>query len=96
MPELWALTLGFGMSGSFALSLLLPIYEAGSPMAVSRWTAMMLGLGYSVACLTPVLAGLARDMAGTYQVPFMVLTCMAVVMVLLAWLMRKGPSRRNA
>lgn len=93
VPELWALTLGFGMSGSFALSLLLPIYEAGSPMAVSRWTAMMLGLGYSVACLTPVLSGLARDVAGTYQVPFMVLTGMAAVMVLLAWLMRKGPRR---
>lgn len=94
VPEFWALTLGFGMSGSFALSLLLPIYEAGSPLAVSRWTAMMLGSGYSVACLSPVLSGLARDMSGTYRVPFLVLTGMAVVMVLLAWLMRKGP-RRN-
>ncbi|WP_070886322.1 CynX/NimT family MFS transporter [Pseudomonas argentinensis] len=92
-PEFWALTLGFGMSGSFALSLLLPIYEAGSPLAVSRWTAMMLGSGYSVACLSPVLSGLARDMSGTYQVPFLVLTGMAVVMVLLAWSMRKGPRR---
>lgn len=93
IPEFWALTLGFGMSGSFALSLLLPIYEAGSPMAVSRWTAMMLGSGYSVACLSPVLSGLARDLSGTYQVPFLVLTCMAVVMVLLAWSMRKGQCR---
>ena len=96
IPEFWALTLGFGMSGSFALSLLLPIYEAGSPMAVSRWTAMMLGSGYSVACLSPVLSGLARDLSGTYQVPFMVLTGMAVVMVLLAWSMRKGPRRPSA
>ncbi|UQY34388.1 MFS transporter [Pseudomonas fulva] len=96
VPEFWALTLGFGMSGSFALSLLLPIYEAGSPLAVSRWTAMMLGSGYSVACLSPVLSGLARDMSGTYQVPFLVLTGMAVVMVLLAWLMRKGPRRTTA
>lgn len=96
IPEFWALTLGFGMSGSFALSLLLPIYEAGSPLAVSRWTAMMLGSGYSVACLSPVLSGLARDMSGTYQVPFLVLTGMAVVMVLLAWSMRKGPRRPSA
>ncbi len=93
IPEFWALTLGFGMSGSFALSLLLPIYEAGSPLAVSRWTAMMLGSGYSVACLSPVLSGLARDISGTYKVPFLVLTGMAVVMVLLAWAMRKGPRR---
>lgn len=95
IPEFWALTLGFGMSGSFALSLLLPIYEAGSPMAVSRWTAMMLGSGYSVACLSPVLSGLARDLSGTYQVPFLVLTGMAAVMVLLAWMMRKGPRRTS-
>ncbi|TBU87092.1 MFS transporter [Phytopseudomonas dryadis] len=93
LPELWALTLGFAMSGSFALSMLLPLYEAGSPMAVSRWTAMMLGLGYGVGSLTPVLSGLARDMAGTYQVPFMVLTGMSATMVLLAWLMRRGAKR---
>lgn len=90
IPELWALSLGFAMSGSFALSLLLPIYEAGSPLAVSRWTAMMLGLGYSVGCLTPVFSGLARDLSGTYQVPFLVLTCLSAIMVLLAWSLSKG------
>ncbi|WP_339079436.1 MFS transporter [Pseudomonas sp. TMP9] len=94
LPELWAVTIGFGLGGSFALSLVLPLYEAGSPMAVSRWTAMMLFMGYSLACLTPVLTGLARDMAGNYQLPFMVLTALAVLMTLLAWVMRRGPAHR--
>ncbi|CAN7512350.1 MFS transporter [Pseudomonas sp. LjRoot71] len=93
LPELWAVTIGFGLGGSFALSLVLPLYEAGSPLAVSRWTAMMLCMGYSLACLTPVLTGLARDLAGSYQLPFMVLTVLALLMTLLAWLMRHGPSR---
>lgn len=84
-PELWALTLGFGLSGSFSLSLVLPLYEADSPLAVSRWTAMMLFMGYSVGSLTPVLSGLARDMAGNYQVPFMVLTGLALLLCGLAW-----------
>ena len=90
-PEFWAVTIGFGLGGSFALSLVLPLYEAGSPLAVSRWTAMMLCMGYSMACLTPVLTGLARDLAGHYQLPFMVLTSLALLMTALAWVMRRGP-----
>ncbi|MDM8350073.1 MFS transporter [Pseudomonas sp. sp1636] len=90
-PELWAATIGFGLGGSFALSLVLPLYEAGSPLAVSRWTAMMLCMGYSMACLAPVLIGLARDLTGHYHLPFMVLTGLALLMTLLAWGMRSGP-----
>lgn len=93
IPELWALSIGFGLGGSFALSLVLPLYEAGSPLAVSRWTAMMLFVGYSMACLTPVLTGLARDLAGNYQVPFVALTALALLMSLLAWIM--GRERRT-
>ncbi|MNG37235.1 hypothetical protein D3C84_1245210 [compost metagenome] len=50
-------------------------------------------MGYSLACLTPILTGLARDLAGSYQLPFLVLTSLALLMTLLAWLMRKGPRR---
>ncbi|NQD96034.1 MFS transporter, partial [Pseudomonas sp. CrR25] len=78
-PELWAMIIGVGLGGSFALSLVLPLYEAGSPLAVSRWTAMMLGTGYSMACLTPILTGLARDVAGHYQPAFSVLTGLALL-----------------
>ena len=92
-PELWAVSIGLGLGGSFALSLVLPLYEAGSPLAVSRWTAMMLFVGYSMACVTPVLTGLARDVAGNYQLPFMVLTSLGLLMTLLAWLM--GVRRPN-
>jgi CP family cyanate transporter-like MFS transporter len=92
LPEVWAALLSLGLSGSFALSMVLPLYEAGSPLAVSRWTAMMLCAGYSLGCLTPVLAGLGRDLAGNYQVPFMVITGLALVMCVIAW--RLGQGRR--
>jgi len=95
-PEVWAVTIGFGLGGSFALSLVLPLYEAGSPMAVSRWTAMMLCTGYSLACVTPVLTGLARDAAGSYLLPFSVLTGLALLMTLLAGLLRRGPLKHGA
>lgn len=90
VPELWAVIMGFSLGGSFALSLVLPLYEAGSPLAVSRWTAMMLFTGYGLGCLTPILTGLARDLSGSYQLPFMVLTALALVMILMAWLLGRG------
>ncbi|WP_044871780.1 MFS transporter [Pseudomonas sp. LFM046] len=90
MPEVWASLLGLGLSGSFALSLVLPLYEAHTPLAVSRWTAMMLFVGYGLACLTPILAGLGRDLAGNYQVPFMVITSLAVIMSVIAWFLGRG------
>jgi MFS transporter, CP family, cyanate transporter len=68
----------------------LPLYESGSPLAVSRWTSMMLFVGYSLACLTPMLTGLARDLAGHYQLPFVVLTGLALVMSAVAWALGKG------
>ncbi|AOE83923.1 CynX/NimT family MFS transporter [Pseudomonas sp. TCU-HL1] len=90
LPEVWAALLGLGLSGSFALSLVLPLYEAHTPLAVSRWTAMMLFAGYGLGSLTPVLAGLGRDLAGNYQVPFMVITGLALIMCVLAWLLGRG------
>lgn len=85
LPEIWAILLGFALSGSFAMALVLPLYEADSPMAVSRWTAMMLCAGYSMASFTPILTGMGRDLAGSYQPPFMVLTGLALLMCGLAW-----------
>ncbi|MFG0583924.1 CynX/NimT family MFS transporter [Pseudomonas sp. zjy_9] len=95
VPELWAVIMGFSLGGSFALSLVLPLYEAGSPLAVSRWTAMMLFTGYGLGCLTPILTGLARDLSGSYQLPFMVLTALALVMILMAWLLGRGRRRQR-
>lgn len=42
VPRLWAVLLGMRLSGSFALSMVLPLYEVDWPLAVRRWTSMML------------------------------------------------------
>jgi len=94
-PELWAVLIGFGLGGSFALSLVLPLYEAGSPLAVSRWTAMMLFTGYGLACMTPILTGLARDLSGSYRLPFAALTGLALLMTLIAWLLGRSQRRQR-
>jgi CP family cyanate transporter-like MFS transporter len=92
-PPLWAVLLGLSVSGSFALSLVLPLYEVDSPLAVSRWTSMMLCAGYSLASFTPVLMGLGRDLSGNYQWPFTVLTAMALLLCVFAWRLLVGKPR---
>ena len=87
-PLLACMLLGVALNGTFSLALISPMYEANTPLAVSRLTAMMLCTGYCLACLTPVLAGLGRDLAGDYRMPFLVLTGMAACMSLLAMRLR--------
>jgi CP family cyanate transporter-like MFS transporter len=91
LPELWALLLGLSLTGSFALSMSLPLFETDTPLEVSRWTAMMLFVGYCLSSLTPVLAGLGRDLAGSYRLPFLVLTLLALLMSFLAWRLKASP-----
>lgn len=89
LPAVWAVLLGVALSGSFALALILPMYEVSTPLDVSRWTAMMLSVGYMLACLTPLLVGLLRDLSGSYRLPFLVLAAMAAAMLLVTFGLRQ-------
>ena len=88
-PELVAALLGIALSSSFALALILPMYEANSPLEVSRWTAMMLSVGYTLACLMPLLVGVLRDLSGGYRLPFTVLALMPAAMLLVILALRR-------
>ncbi|MCQ4259027.1 CynX/NimT family MFS transporter [Stutzerimonas stutzeri] len=90
-PLVICMLLGVALNGTFSMSLVLPMYEASTPLAVSRLTAMMLCTGYSLACFTPVLTGLGRDVAGDYRWPFLVLAAMSALMSILA--VRLAPRR---
>ncbi|WP_217477087.1 CynX/NimT family MFS transporter [Stutzerimonas stutzeri] len=83
-PLVVCMMLGIALNGTFSMSLVLPMYEASTPLEVSRLTAMMLCTGYCLACFSPVLTGLGRDLAGDYRWPFLVLAGMAAVMSVLA------------
>ena len=88
-PELTAALLGIALSSAFALALILPMYEANSPLEVSRWTAMMLSVGYTLACLMPLLVGVLRDLSGGYRLPFTVLALMPAAMLLVILALRR-------
>jgi len=92
-PMLVCMLLGIALNGSFSLALALPMYEAGSPLAVSRLTAMMLCAGYGLGGLAPMLAGLGRDLGGDYRAPFAALVVVAATMSVLSFFLRP---RRDA
>ncbi len=91
-PWLWALLLGTGTGGLFALGLTLPLDDADSPQEAGALTAMMLGGGYLIASAGPYAVGALRDASGSYRSAFAWLMGVGVVVALLArWL---GPRLR--
>lgn len=70
VPFGWAVLLGIGTAGLFTISLTLPVRYASTPAGTDGLTAMMLGAGYLVAALGPVVGGSIRDLTGSYTVAF--------------------------
>lgn len=94
-PELvpfgWAALLGAGSAGVFTLSLTLPIQYADSPAATDALTSMMLGAGYPIAALAPLLAGAVYDATDEYAIVFGLLAVLALVLLGISALFK--PSR---
>ena len=80
-PWGWALLLGVGAGGVFTLGLTLPVTYAAGPTETDGLTSMMLGGGYLIAALGPFVAGLLRDVTGSYAVAFGGLVLLGVVLL---------------
>jgi MFS transporter, CP family, cyanate transporter len=91
-PWLWAVLLGLGVGGMFALALTLLVKLASSPAAAARLSGMALLVGYLLAATGPVLAGAVYDAVGSYRAPFLVLAGIGVVTLALGVSVR--PSAR--
>ena len=77
-PFLWSVLLGIGSGGLFTLSLTLPITHAETPAETDKLTAMMLGVGYLIGSLGPVIGGVLRDLTGSDTLLFTTLTVFAL------------------
>ncbi|MFT6366998.1 MAG: CP family cyanate transporter-like MFS transporter [Halioglobus sp.] len=78
---------GMALTSMFALSLTLPIHEAETPLEAASLTSMMLTFGFGLGSFAPSLAGIARDVSGSYVLPFTVLAAASAIMVLLSALL---------
>ncbi|MGH8054290.1 MAG: CynX/NimT family MFS transporter [Stenotrophomonas sp.] len=83
-PLLWATLLGLGPS-TFPLALTLINLRTRTPAGSAALSGFMQGVGYSFACLGPVLFGWLHGRTNGWMLPFAFLTVCATVLLTAAW-----------
>jgi len=69
IPEaayVWVVAAGLASGAMFALVMTLPLDIEHEPRRVGSLVGMMLGLGYTLGALSPIVLGAARDLTGTF------------------------------
>jgi CP family cyanate transporter-like MFS transporter len=82
---LWPALAGAGVSGAFAMALVLPA-DVAPPGRTGAAAGMVLAIGYAAAALGPVIAGLVRDVTGSFDATLRLLPVIALVMIVLSLL----------
>ena len=79
----WPALAGAGVAGVFAMSLVLPadISPRGRTGAAA---GMVLAIGYAASALGPVIAGIVRDVSGSFDATLLLLPAIGVAMIALA------------
>ncbi|HYG91417.1 MAG TPA: CynX/NimT family MFS transporter [Azospirillum sp.] len=65
---LWAVLLGLGQGGTFAVALMLIVLRAGDTHVASHLSSMAQSIGYSLAAAGPLVVGLLHDRTGGWEV----------------------------
>jgi CP family cyanate transporter-like MFS transporter len=82
---LWPCLLGLGIGGLFPMSLIVSLDHLDNPQRAGGLTAFVQGIGYLIAGLSPLLAGMIRDQLGSFEWAWWSLTAVMVVMLLMVW-----------
>ncbi len=85
----WASLLGLGIGGLFPMSLIVSMDHVEDPQGAGALTAFVQGIGYLIASLSPLLAGILRDQLGSFSTAWWSL--LVVVAVMLAMVVRFDP-----
>jgi CP family cyanate transporter-like MFS transporter len=82
---LWPVLAGFAVAGLFAMCLVLPadIAPRGRTGAAA---GMMLGIGYAASALGPVIAGVVRDVSGSFAATLAMLPVFGIAIIVLSML----------
>lgn len=94
-PWVWVIVAGSGIGGLFDLTLVFPIDYAPTSEATGRLSSMVIGVGYSLSALGPIVVGGLRGLTGGYKIPFFVLIGICVVMLVISPLFRPGKTIQN-
>jgi MFS transporter, CP family, cyanate transporter len=80
---LWAAMVGLSTGALFPLVLTLPLDVGRGPAHVGAVAAMMLGVGYSIAAVSPFVLGGVRDLTGSFTPVLWVLAGTSAVLLAL-------------
>ncbi|CAI8903543.1 MFS transporter, CP family, cyanate transporter [Pseudomonas sp. IT-347P] len=80
---LWPCLLGLGIGGLFPMSLIVSLDHIDSPQRAGSLTAFVQGIGYLIAGISPLVAGMIRDQLGSFEWAWWSLTAVMVVMLLM-------------
>jgi CP family cyanate transporter-like MFS transporter len=80
---LWPCLLGLGIGGLFPMSLILSLDHLDHPRRAGGLTAFVQGIGYLIAGLSPLIAGMIRDQLGSFEWAWWSLTAVIGVMLLI-------------
>ena len=91
----WPALAGLAVSGLFAMALVLPadIAPRGHTGAAA---GMVLGVGYAIPALGPVVAGVVRDLTGSFGAALLLLVAFGIAMIALSLVVPELPDRRPA
>ncbi len=64
---LWPCLLGLGIGGLFPMSLIVSLDHLDNPQRAGHLTAFVQGIGYLIAGLSPLIAGMIRDQLGSFE-----------------------------
>ncbi|MEE7492532.1 MFS transporter [Methylobacterium oryzae] len=78
-----ACALGFGIGGCFGLGLTLIVLRAADAASAAGLSAMAQGIGYTGACLGPLIFGLAHEVTGGWGAPTALFAGIAVAAILI-------------
>jgi CP family cyanate transporter-like MFS transporter len=85
----WALLAGVAQGGVFALVMTLPLDLEDRPDRIAALIGLMLGLGYSIAAVSPFVLGGVRDLTGSFDAVLWVCVAYLVVLVVLVRVLRR-------
>ena len=77
----WAALAGLGIGATFPLTLTLPLDVAHEPAETGAVVGLMLGAGYTIAAVGPLLLGAVRDITGSFSTSLWVLVAVAACLV---------------
>ncbi|WP_192563891.1 cyanate transporter [Pseudomonas gozinkensis] len=80
---LWPCLLGLGIGGLFPMSLIVSLDHIDEPQRAGGLTAFVQGIGYLIAGLSPLMAGVVRDRLGSFEWAWWSLTAVMALMLLM-------------